>query len=90
MSRQRLRESNIKWDIKLSSESFALKIIKLVELKSIESKSKIVKILINQKIKNFIQENYSNDINYFKKKNKINIELISDNSTPLSIEEMMS
>ena len=80
MSRQRLRESNIKWDIKLSSESFALKIIKLVELKSIESKSKIVKILINQKIKNFIQENYSNDINYFKKKNKINIELISDNS----------
>ena len=80
MSRQRLRESNIKWDIKLSSESFALKIIKLVKLKSIESKSKIVKILINQKIKNFIQENYSNDINYFKKKNKINIELISDNS----------
>ena len=80
MSRQRLRESNIKWDIKLSSESFALKIIKLVELKSIENKSKIVKILINQKIKNFIQENYSNDINYFKKKNKINIELISDNS----------
>ena len=80
MSRQRLRESNIKWDIKLSTESFALKIIKLVELKSIESKSKIVKILINQKIKNFIQENYSNDINYFKKKNKINIELISDNS----------
>ena len=84
MSRQRLRESNIKWDIKLSSESFALKIIKLVELKSIESKSKIVKILINQKIKNFIQENYSNDINYFKKKNKINIELISDNSLSLS------
>jgi len=84
MSRQRLRESNIKWDIKLSSESFALKIIKLVKLKSIESKSKIVKILINQKIKNFIQENYSNDINYFKKKNKINIELISDNSLSLS------
>ena len=42
MSRQRLRESNIKWDIRLSNETFALKIIKLVELKSIENKSKLI------------------------------------------------
>ena len=50
MSRQRLRESNIKWDIRLSNETFALKIIKLVELKSIENKSKIIKISANEKI----------------------------------------
>ena len=50
MSRQRLRESNIKWDIRLSNETFALKIIKLVELKSIENKSKIIKISVNEKI----------------------------------------
>ena len=84
MSRQRLRESNVKWDIKLSNESFALKILKLVELKSIENKSKIVKISINKKINIFFQENYLKDINYFKKKNKIDIELISDNTLSLS------
>ena len=84
MSRQRLRESNVKWDIKLSNESFALKILKLVELKSIENKSKIVKISINEKINIFFEENYLKDINYFKKKNKIDIELISDNTLSLS------
>jgi len=75
MSRQRLRESNVKWKINLSDESFALKILKLVELKSIENKSKIVKIFLNEKISNFIHENYLKDINYFKKKNKININI---------------
>jgi len=75
MSRQRLRESNVKWKINLSDESFALKILKLVELKSIENKSKNVKIILNEKISNFINENYLKDINYFKKKNKININI---------------
>ena len=80
MSRQRLRESSVKWNIKLSEESFGLKILKLVELKSIETKSKIVKIYINEKINNFIQESYLKDINYFQKKNKKKIEVMSDNS----------
>jgi len=79
MSRQRLRESNVKWKINLSNESFALKILKLAELKSIENKSKTIKISLSQKINNFIQENYLKDINYFKKKNKINIIIESDN-----------
>ena len=35
MSRQRLRESTIKWEISLKEESFALKILKLVEINSI-------------------------------------------------------
>ncbi len=84
MSRQRLRESSVKWNIKLSEESFGLKILKLVELKSIETKSKNVKIYINEKINNFIQESYLKDINYFQKKNKKKIEIISDNSLNFS------
>ena len=84
MSRQRLRESNIKWDIRLSNETFALKIIKLVELKSIENKSKIIKISANEKISQFIKENYVDDINYFKKKNKVEINVISNNSLDCS------
>ena len=42
MSRQRLRESNVKWNIKLTNESFASKILKLIELKSLENKAKII------------------------------------------------
>ena len=84
MSRQRLRESNVKWDIRLSNETFALKIIKLVELKSIENKSKIIKISVNEKICQFIKENYVDDINYFKKKNKVEINVISNNSLDCS------
>jgi len=84
MSRQRLRESNVKWKIGLSNESFALKIIKLIELKSIENKSKIIKLFANEKITNFINENYSDEIGYFKKKNKLTIEINHDNSLSFS------
>ena len=80
MSRQRLRESAVKWNITLTSESFALKLLKTVELKSITNKSKIVKIKICDKISNFIKENFAEDIKYFEKKNKIKIEITVDNS----------
>ena len=80
MSRQRLRESAVKWDITLTSESFALKLLITVELKSITNKSKIVKIKICDKISNFIKENFAEDIKYFEKKNKIKIEITVDNS----------
>ena len=80
MSRQRLRESAVKWDIALTSESFALKLLKTVELKSITNHSKIVKIKICDKISNFIKENFAEDIKHFEKKNKIKIEIVVDNS----------
>tara|TARA_Y100000590_G_scaffold279125_1_gene313414 strand:+ start:2286 stop:4025 length:1740 start_codon:yes stop_codon:yes gene_type:complete len=73
MSRQRLRESNVKWQLSLTNESFSLKIIKLMELKSIENKSKIINVILSEKIFNFINENYIDEIKYFEKKNKINI-----------------
>ena len=75
MSRQRLRESNIKWLIKLTNETLALKVIKLVEIKSFETNAKVVEVHINEKILNFIQNYFSEDLNYFKKKNKIKINL---------------
>ena len=73
MSRQRLRESNIKWSIQLTNETLALKIIKLIEIKIFETNAKIVDVIVNQKILNFIETYFFEDLNYFKKKNKIKI-----------------
>ncbi len=75
MSRQRLRESNIKWSIKLTNETLALKVIKLIEIKIFETNAKVVDVSINQKILNFIENYFSEDLNYFKKKNKIKVNL---------------
>ncbi len=75
MSRQRLRESNIKWSIKLTNETLALKVIKLIEIKSFETNAKIVEVNVNEKILNFIENYFLEDLNYFKKKNKIKINL---------------
>ena len=44
MSRQRLRESNVKWIMSLTNESQALKVLKLVEIKCLENKSKEITI----------------------------------------------
>ncbi len=75
MSRQRLRESNVKWQIKLTKESYALKILKLLELKSIENKAKVIEMKINESIKTFMEENLIENLNYFKNKNKLKINL---------------
>jgi len=80
MSRQRLRESSVKWDVSLTNESFALKIFKIVEIKSISNKAKFVKVKVCDQIRNFIKENFADDLKYFEKKNKIKVEIISDNS----------
>jgi len=80
MSRQRLRESTVKWKIVLTNESFALKLIKLMEVKSILNKAKFVKIKISEKIKNFINTNFADYLKYFEDKNKIKVEIISDDS----------
>ncbi len=75
MSRQRLRESNIKWSIKLTNETFAQKIIKLIEIKSLENGSKIIDLEINNKISDFIENQFLEDLKYFEKKNKIKINI---------------
>ena len=80
MSRQRLRESSVKWSVSLTNESFALKILKTVEIKSIINKAKFVKVKVCDQVRNFIKENFVEDLKYFEKKNKIKVEIISDNS----------
>ena len=80
MSRQRLRESAIKWKVTLTDESFAQKLLKIVELKAIINKAKFVELKVCEKISDFLKENFVNDLTYFEKKNKMTIDIISDNS----------
>ena len=80
MSRQRLRESSVKWQVSLTDESFSLKVLKLIELKSILNKAKYVKLKICEKVSNFMKENFIEDLKYFENKNKIKIDIIADNS----------
>ncbi len=80
MSRQRLRESAIKWKVTLTDESFAQKLLKTVELKAIVNKAKFVELKVCNKISDFLKENFVNDLTYFEKKNKITIDIISDNT----------
>ncbi len=80
MSRQRLRESAVKWKIELTDDSFAQKILKLVELKAVLNKAKFVDLKVCEKISDFMKENFVNDLTYFEKKNKIKIDIITDNS----------
>ena len=78
MSRQRLRESNVKWIMSLTSESQALKVLKLAEIKSLENKSKDILIHLNKKIIDFLSKNSEEDIVFFQKKNKIKITFQED------------
>ena len=76
----RLRESTVKWEVSLTNESFAFKVLKLIEIKSISNKAKFVELKICEKVSNFMKENFIEDLKYFEKKNKIKIKIISENS----------
>ena len=80
MSRQRLRESAVKWKVELTDESFAQKLLKTVEYKSILCKAKFVELKVCKKISDFLKENFVEDLTYFEKKNKMKIDIITDNS----------
>ena len=80
MSRQRLRESAVKWKVSLTDESFALKLLKIVEIKSVINKAKFVDLKVCEKISEFLKENFIEDLTYFEKKNKMKIDIITDNS----------
>ena len=79
MSRQRLRESAVKWKIALTDESFAQKLLKMVELKAVLNKGKFVELRVCEKISDFLKENFIEDLTYYEKKNKIKIDIITDN-----------
>ena len=80
MSRQRLRESAVKWKVTLTDESFAMKVLKLVEVKAVLTKAKFVELKICEKISDFMKENFIEDLKYFEEKNLIKIDIIADNS----------
>ena len=84
MSRQRLRESSVKWQISLTNETYALKIIKIMEINAIENKAKLVDLKICEQIYNFINENLSENLKFIEKKNKIKINIAIDNTMLVS------
>ena len=78
MSRQRLRESNVKWTMSLTNESQALKVLKLAEIKCLENKSKEIIVNLNKKVIDFLSKNSEEDIIFFQKKNKVKITFKED------------
>ncbi len=80
MTRQRLRESSVRWNMTLSLDSFALKIVKKSEELAFSNKAKIININIPQKVKTYIEKNLVNEINHFKVKYKLEFNIISDNT----------
>ena len=80
MTRQRLRESSVRWNMTLSLDSFALKIIKKSEELAFSNKAKIININVPQKVKTYIEKNLIKEINHFKVKYKLEFNIISDNA----------
>ncbi len=80
MSRQRLRESSVKWNMTLSLDSFALKIVKKGEELAFSNKAKIANIYVPLKVKTYIENNFGKEINHFKKKYKLEFNIIADNT----------
>ena len=78
MSRQRLRESNVKWAMSLTNESQALKILKLVEIKCLENKAKEIIVNLNKKIIDFLSRNSEENIVFFQNKNKVKLSFKED------------
>jgi len=78
MTRQRLRESSVKWNMVLSLDSFSLKIVKKSEEMAFSNKAKIVNINVPSKVKEYIKQNLDKEINHFNKKYKIEFNIISD------------
>ncbi len=80
MTRQRLRESSVKWNMILSIDSFALKIVKKAEELAFSNKAKIINVYISEKVKVFIERNLIKEINNFKNKYKFDLNFVSDKS----------
>ena len=78
MSRQRLRESAVKWKVSLTDESFAQKLLKMVELKTVLNKAKFVDLKVCEKISDFLKENFVENLTYLEKKNKVKIDIITE------------
>jgi ribonuclease E len=79
MTRQRLKESSIKWEINLSLESFAQKILKKIETLAFSNKTKIISAFIPDKVSSFLNHSFKKEMLFFEKKYKFKINIIPDN-----------
>ena len=79
LSRQRLRESSVQWNIVLTLDSFSSKILKLAEEQALSNKIKNVNIRVAEKVSKTIKEQFDDELSYCKKKHKLQINFISDN-----------
>jgi len=80
MTRQRLRESSVKWNMTLSLDSFALKMVKKGEELAFSNKAKVVNIYIPLKVKTYIEKNFGKEIDHFRKKYKIDLNVMADDN----------
>ncbi len=78
MTRQRLKESSIKWETNLSLESFAQKIIKKIEMLAFSNKTKTVTAFVPDKVGIYLKNFFKNEISFFEKKYKFIININSD------------
>ncbi len=78
MTRQRLRESSVRWNMTLSLDSFALKVVKKSEELAFFNKAKIVNINVPLKVKKYIDENLIKEIKHFRNNYKLEFNILSD------------
>ena len=80
MTRQRLKESSVKWETNLSMESFAQKIIKKIELLAFSNKTKTITAFVPEKVSLYLKSYFKNEITFFEKKYKFKININSDSA----------
>ena len=80
MTRQRLRESFIKWETNLSLESFGLKIIKKIEMLAFSKKTKIAMAYVPDKVAIYLNSELKKELLFFEKKYKFKINIMADNN----------
>ena len=80
MTRQRLKESSIKWETNLSMDSFAQKIIKKIEMLAFSNKTKIISAFVPEKVNLYLKSFFKNEISFFEKKYKFKINITSDSN----------
>ena len=80
MTRQRLRESSIKWETNLSLESFSQKIVKKIEMFAFSDKTKIIQAFVPDKVSTYLNLFLKKEIAFFQKKYKFKITISADDS----------
>ena len=80
MTRQRLREGSIKWEIQLSLSSFSQKILKKIQHLAFTDKVKIIDVYVPEKVKIYIERNLLEELKYFQKKYSFQVKILSDDN----------